>query len=132
MMEKFFSKVWLSMVNKPEHRSQGETARIRELIIITRMSTFGYEKIVFTYSQQCSSYEGTKIYTAYMKAVHMRFGQQLWRVANVVLNLCQRKADRKRELIAQGLTPIKYVRTFMKPSPDMPQDSSWSLPVEVL
>ncbi|KAI9319739.1 hypothetical protein BX666DRAFT_1812039, partial [Dichotomocladium elegans] len=50
-------------------------------------------------------YEGTRIYTAYVNNVHMRFGQHLRRVINVILNLRQRKADRKRELIAQGLSP---------------------------
>ncbi|KAI9310889.1 hypothetical protein BX666DRAFT_1868969, partial [Dichotomocladium elegans] len=67
IMEKFFSEVWHSMVNKAEHRTQGETARIRELINRHKdeyLRKSGYDRPAFPYSQQCSSYEGTKIYTA--------------------------------------------------------------------
>ncbi|KAI9318921.1 hypothetical protein BX666DRAFT_2025268 [Dichotomocladium elegans] len=91
----------------PEGRAQSEAPRIREFVNHHKNEDLWiseYERPVFPYSQQWPSYEGTKIYTDYMNNAHMRFGQQLRRVINVVLNLRQQKADGKGDLVAQGLS----------------------------
>ncbi|ORE11370.1 hypothetical protein BCV72DRAFT_300954, partial [Rhizopus microsporus var. microsporus] len=62
-----------------------------------------YQRPNFVYAQQSAITEGTKIYTAYVNNVHLRFGQHLRCAVSALLRIRQRTADLRRDLSAQGM-----------------------------
>ncbi|CEG76128.1 hypothetical protein RMATCC62417_11065 [Rhizopus microsporus] len=62
-----------------------------------------YQRPNFVFAQQPAIIEGTKIYTAYVNNVRLRFGQHLRRAVNSLLRIWQRIVDLRRDLSAQGM-----------------------------
>ncbi|OZJ04686.1 hypothetical protein BZG36_02542 [Bifiguratus adelaidae] len=100
--KEFFAEVFLSLVDsKQTSKASLATRAYRSLIGQYRSSylnTTSFEPIHLTYAQQIALYQATTIHTAYLNNVKLRFGQQLRRIVNRLLNLKERKQSLKDEL----------------------------------
>ncbi|KAG1164964.1 hypothetical protein G6F36_013591 [Rhizopus arrhizus] len=100
MVLKFFSEAWLSLIRYRRGPVGEATARRRTFIgqyTQRYLDHNTYERSKLKYTQQSSSVEGLKIYTAYTNDIGAYFDNHFCRAINTLLQSFQRKADLIRQ-----------------------------------
>jgi hypothetical protein len=91
----FFQKVWLSLVarrrsGRPPNNDIQQARGFINSHLEDYLRSANNELPLFLYAQQSSSYEGAKIYTAYIVNIKTTFANHLCHIVNLLLNVKRR------------------------------------------